>query len=103
MDLQTEVMKRLLIDTAWDWLEKNKRAIGDKWYEKISKHLRRADSEITDKASLMGYALWLFNILGTFGVLAGMGPDGYTIKYINERLDKRSTRQLLTVIQMCVW
>lgn len=103
MDVQVEVMKKLFIDMAMSWLEKNRVAIGDKWYEKIRKHLRKAESQITDKASLMGYALWLFTVLGTLGVLAGMGPDGYTVKYISEKLDERSTRQLLAVIQMCVW
>ncbi|MEM4958838.1 MAG: hypothetical protein QXX12_03070 [Nanopusillaceae archaeon] len=103
MDLQTEVMKKLLIDAAWQWLEANKNAIGDKWYEKISKHLRRADTEITDKIRLMGYALWLFNIVTNFSVVAYISRRRYTVWHINENLDQRTTKQLIAAIHMCLW
>ncbi|MEM4593238.1 MAG: hypothetical protein QW196_07550 [Sulfolobales archaeon] len=103
MDAQLEILKRLLIDTAWDWLEKNKHAIGDNWYEKISKYLRRADTEITDKVRLMGYALWLYNVVTNFAVLAYMSRRRYVIWRINENLDAKTTKQLIAVIHMCLW
>ncbi|MEM4846460.1 MAG: hypothetical protein QW794_01715 [Thermosphaera sp.] len=103
MDAQLEVFKRLLIETAWSWLEANKSTIGEKWYEKISSHLRRADTEITDKIRLMGYALWLYNIVVNFSVLAYLSRRRYVIWRINENLDAKTTKQLIAVIHMCLW
>ncbi|MEM4061119.1 MAG: hypothetical protein QXK11_11510 [Pyrobaculum sp.] len=103
VDLRDELMKKLLIEAAWEWLEKNRSAIGDKWYEKISKHLRRADSEITDKARLMGYALWLYNIVSNFAVESGISRRGVAIHSVPPIIDEKTTRRLLVAIQMSIW
>lgn len=103
MDNRTEILKRLLIETAHEWLERNKNAIGDKWYEKIRKELNRANSIIYDRVTLMGYALWLFNILVNLGVIAVLTKSGYHIININKALDQRTTKRLIVVIHMCTW
>jgi len=93
---------RLFRDTllaAFDnWLEKNKEAIGDKWYDR----LRTQGRECATPIEIMATALWIFNMVTGFGVLAGVGPDKVSIHEIDKRLDQQSTKRLLLMIQACM-
>ena len=61
-----------LLNAFSEWLEKNREAIGDKWYEQLQKQPWR---ECATPVEIMGTAMWMFNMIADFGVLAGIGPD----------------------------
>jgi len=89
-----------LLATFDNWLEKNKEAIGDKWYYRLEQQMKEADCDTAIK--IMGTALWMFNMIAGFGVLAGIGPDKVSIHEIDKRLDEQSTKRLLLLIQSCM-
>jgi hypothetical protein len=93
------LFRERLLESFSDWLEKNREAIGEKWYERLQKETWR---ECSTPIEIMGTALWMFNMIAGFGVLAGVGPDKVSIHEINPRLDEQSTRRLLLIIQACM-
>jgi len=94
------MFRRSLLDAFSDWLEKNREAIGDKWYDRLEKQMKGADCDTA--VNIMGTSLWVFNMIAGFGVLAGIGPDHISIHEIDKRLDEQSTKRLLLVIQSCM-
>jgi len=88
-----------LLDAFSDWLEKNREAIGDKWYEKLQKQTWR---ECATPIEIMATSMWMFNMIAGFGVMAGIGPDHVSIHEIDKRLDESSTKRLLLMIQSCM-
>jgi len=89
-----------LIEAFRNWLEKNKEAIEEKWYERLLKQIAEADCDTAIK--IMGTAMWMFNMIADLGVLAGTGPDGVSIHELREGLDEQSTRRLLLLISSCM-
>ncbi|MGC8988395.1 hypothetical protein, partial [Infirmifilum sp.] len=48
------------------WLETNKNAIGEKWYKKIDRELRKVEAgQVYDCAGALALALWTLNVLAT--------------------------------------
>jgi len=92
------LFRQSLVDAFSDWLEKNREAIG-KWYESLQKQPWR---ECATPIEIMGTAMWMFNMIASFGVLAGIGPDHVSIHEIDKRLDETSTKRLLLVMQSCM-
>jgi len=93
------MFRQSLLSAFEDWLEKNREAIGDKWYEKLQKQTWR---ECATPIEIMGTAMWMFNMVANLGVLAGIGPDGPSIHEIREDLDEQSTKRLLLLISSCM-
>ena len=91
-----ELVGRQLLNSFNDWLETNKNNFHPKLYNKLRKQLRKV--KIDNIASVIGTAMWMFQILGNVGVGAGVGPDGYVIQYINNNIDRKTTERLLVVI-----
>lgn len=93
------LFRNSLLDAFSNWLEKNREAIGDKWYDSLQKQPWR---ECATPIEIMGTGLWVFNMVAGFGVLAGIGPDQVSIHEIDKRLDEQSTKRLLLIIQSCM-
>jgi len=94
------LFRQSLLAAFDNWLEKNREAIGDKWYHRLEQQMKEADCDTAIK--IMGTALWMFNMIAGFGVLAGIGPDKVSIHEIDKRLDEQSTKRLLLLIQSCM-
>jgi len=92
--------RQTLLAAFDNWLEKNSEAIGEKWYDRLERQMKEADCDTAIK--IMGTALWMFNMIAGFGVLAGIGPDKVSIHEIDKRLDEQSTKRLLLMIQACM-
>jgi hypothetical protein len=86
-----------------DWAEANRGAIGDRWFRQIvresKKYRGRDDPPIP---TVIGFALWCFNTVSQFGVLAGIGPSKVNLQGIPPQLDERSTRRLLLLCASCL-
>lgn len=102
MDAQLEILKRLLIETMREWLEKNRSTIGEEQYSKYAKHLRDAEERIRDRLSLMGYAIWALYLVQEHADIAYASKRKPEVWKLREGIEPRSTRQLLAVIHMCL-
>jgi hypothetical protein len=91
-----ELVGKQLLNSFNDWLEANKNNIHPKLYNRIRKELRKV--KVDNIVSVIGTAMWMFQILGNVGVGAGIGPNDYVIQYMNENIDRKTTERLLLMI-----
>jgi hypothetical protein len=91
-----ELVGQQLINSFNDWLEANKNNLHPRLYNKLRKQLRKV--EVDSIVSVIGTAMWMFQILGNVGVGAGIGPYDYVIQYMNENIDRKTTERLLLMI-----
>jgi len=100
------LFRKSLFHAYYDWTEKNKDAIGEKWYTWFLKNGKKAEGECDTPIKIMGTALWIFNMISGLGVMAGVGPPNspnpVNIHHIDERLDEKSTKRLLYLISSCL-
>ena len=103
MDIEDVIrlFRKQLFEAYYDWIEINKEAIGEKRRENLIKKGREA-SDCDTAIKIMGTALWMFNMIGGLGVLAGIGPSKVNLQHIDERLDEKSTKRLLHLIAACI-
>jgi len=95
------LFRESLLSALRDWIEKNREAIGEKWYDWFLNKMGDA-SDCDTPIKIMGTAMWTFNMIADMGVLAGIGPDGVSIHEIREGLDEQSTKRLLLIISSCM-
>jgi hypothetical protein len=48
--------------------------------------------------AVMGTAMWMFNMIANFGVMAGIGPNSVNLQGLAPGLDEQSTKRLLLII-----
>jgi len=96
MEDAIRLFRKSLFLAFYGWLEANKAVIGEKWYIRLFNEAKKSDSNTAIK--IMGTALWMFNMVANFGVLAGIGPNSVNLQHLDERLDKQSTMRLLHII-----
>jgi hypothetical protein len=85
------------------WLDVNKDAIGEKWYKKIDRELRKVEGsshggQDYDCAKAMSLALWTLNVLATLGATAHIGQQGLRVIKVPEHLDRATTLLLFVAI-----
>jgi len=95
------LFRESLLSALRDWIEKNREAIGEKWYNWFLNKMDDA-SDCDTAIKIMATAMWTFNMIAGMGVLAGIGPDGVSIHEIREGLDEQSTKRLLLIISSCM-
>jgi len=95
------MFRESLLSALRNWIEKNREAIGEKWYNWFQNKMGDA-SDCDTAIKIMATAMWTFNMIAGMGVLAGIGPDGVSIHEIREGLDEKSTRRLLMIISSCM-
>ncbi|MEM2291701.1 MAG: hypothetical protein QXX41_00325 [Nitrososphaerota archaeon] len=92
-----------LFNDFYEWLEKNKDAVGERWYTFLFNEGKRAEDLADNAIGVVGACLWMFNMVTSCGVMAGLGPDKYDLQYLeNSRIDEESTRKLLQTMVMCL-
>jgi len=101
-DNTIRMFKDCLFKAFNDWIETNKASIGEKWYEDLQKKSGDAEAECNTALKIMGSAMWVFNMLGQFGVGAGLHPNGYNLQYLHNGLDEASTKRLLALCSSCL-
>ena len=95
------MFKEGLFNAFHDWIKKHENVLGG-WYEKLLKLEKEAWDSCTDAVKLMGTALWMFNMIAQFGVLAGVGPANVNLQQIPEGIDEQSTKRVLMLISSCL-
>jgi len=92
--------RRELSEKFLTWLDRNREKIGEKWYEKLLKFFRKI--KINDETDVLATTLWMLNVLGTLGMIGGIGVSfGYKIEEIYN-LDRRTTEDLLETMSKCL-
>ena len=91
--------RRELSEKFLTWLNKNREKIGEKWYEKLLKNFRKAKTN--DEAHVLATTLWMFNVIGNLGGIAGVGLFGYKLEKVYN-LDEKTTEDVLETISKCL-
>lgn len=94
----TRMFRERLFLAFFDWLETNKQAIGDKWYEGLYKKGKDAEGDCNTIMKIMGDAMWMFNMIANLGVLAGVSPNNVNLQGLAPGLDEKSSKRLLALI-----
>jgi len=91
------MFRQQLFSAFWEWVEVNKEAIGDKNYRWFLKEGKRAEDNCNNAIKIMATALWMFNMISNFGVLAGIEPNSVNLQNIDTKIDEASTKRLLNL------
>ncbi|MEM3361622.1 MAG: hypothetical protein QXV85_10510 [Candidatus Bathyarchaeia archaeon] len=102
MESLVRMFRESLFKAFYDWLEKNKTAIGEKWYVYAFNEAKKAEDLADNAVGVVGAAMWMFNTIANCGVMAGVGPDGYSLQCLDPKIDEASTKRLLMMIVACL-
>jgi len=96
-----ELFRNTLVSAFIDWLEASKNTIGEKWYEKLKKELRKVEKQNT-VPGVVGSALWMFSVLAEFGIINGINanidPEFLRQLKIKDGFDEKKTKRLIALI-----
>jgi len=98
MESTLVLFKETLFSAFHEWIKQNEKTIGDKWFNKLVVEEKKAWEEGDNAIHLIGVALWMFNMVSQFGVLAGLGPSNFQIHEIRDGIDEKTTKRLLLLI-----
>jgi hypothetical protein len=98
--VEAEVFGRVLLELAREWLAKNRSALGEALYERISRRLSAVNA--SSRAELRSVALWLYHVLLEHTTLAYTSRGRFEVWHIDEHLDAATTRRLLAAVHMCL-
>jgi len=90
-----EAIGEELANRLYEWLKIHREVIGEKWYKKIMSERRKFMRREKTVDTVIGFALWIQNILCNFGILAAISLDGIKIYYTNDGINQVATLQLL--------
>ena len=91
--------RRELSEKFLTWLDRNRERIGEKWYKNLLKFFRKI--KMNDETDVLAIALWMFNMIGNLGGIAGVGLFGYKLEKIYN-LDEKTTEDVLETISKCM-
>jgi len=94
----SRMFRERLFAAFFDWLDANKKAIGDKWYDNLYMKGKDAEAECNTIMKIMGDAMWMMNMIANLGVLAGVGPNHFDLQVLAPGLDEKSSKRLLALI-----
>lgn len=95
------LFRKQLFSAFWEWVEKNKSEIGEKWHTWFLKKGKDAEDECNNAIKIMATALWIFNMVSGW-VAAGIGPNNVNLHHISEGIDEQTTKRLLHLIASCL-
>jgi len=101
MESTLVMFKEGLFNAFHDWLKKHETVIAG-WYDKLLKEEKKAWDSSTDAVKLMGTAMWMFNMISQFGILAGLGPNRVQIQQIPKGIDESTTKRVLLLCSSCL-
>ena len=102
MEDTIRLFRKQLFSAFEDWLKTNKSVITEKGYEKLLKLERDAWGDCDTALKIIGVAMWMFNMVSNFGVMAGLGPNNVNIQHIDRDLDEKSTKRILHLCAACL-
>jgi len=94
----TRMFRRQLFEAFFDWLDTNKKVIGDKWYDDLYRKGKDALADCNTIMKIMGDTMWMFNMIANLGVGAGVGPNHFDLQSLAPGLDETSSKRILALI-----
>jgi len=101
VDIVSDV-RQCLFTAFHEWIKHHRSLIGENWFGRLLDQEKKAWEDCSDTVKLIGTALWMFNTISQFGVLAGLGPNNVNLQHIPEGVDERRTRRLLLWCSSCL-
>jgi len=101
------LLRERLFEAFYDWLEKNKHVISENNYTFMFNEAKKKGEDVASTPiGILGTAMWMLNMMGSCGVMAGVGVNGVSDQtdYKETGFDEKSTRRLLLLIcaSMCL-
>jgi len=92
------------INTNLDRIKFKNEKIKRQWRRKLEKELKKFENRDATIPTVVGFALWAFNIICNFGVTAVIGEDGYKVNKSTweKGFDRKTTENLLFWINEAV-
>jgi len=72
------LFRNKLFKAFYGWLEKNKKAIGEKWYSQLFNEAKDAENIASNAIGILAVSMWMFNMTANCGVLAGTYRSKHT-------------------------
>lgn len=94
--------KQGLFSAFHEWIKHHRETIGDKWYHRLLKQEKKAWDGADNAVHLIGIAMWMFNMISQFGILAGLGPNSVNLQHLPEEFDEKLTKRMLLLCSSCL-
>lgn len=82
----------------YNWLDVNRKTIGDKWYTDLRSKGKDAEADCNTISKMIGNGMWMLNMVSNLGVMAGVGPNHFDLQGLTPGLDEQSTNRVLALI-----
>ena len=104
MEATAKLFRERLYAAYFNWLDVNRKTIGEKWYSDLYNKAKDAEAECNTIMKILGNTMWMLNMISNLGVSAGIGPNHYDLQGLAPGLDEASTKQLLAMLSsmMCL-
>ena len=99
------LLRERLFEAFYDWLEKNKHVISENNYTFMFNEAKKKGEDVASTPiGILGTAMWMLNMMGSCGVMAGVGLNGVNDQtdYKESGLDEKSTKRILLLICACM-
>lgn len=96
------LFRKQLFDSFYEWIDKNREALGEKSYTFLFKQGKEAENTADSGLGVIAVALWMHSMTAECGVQCGLAPNDVKLHAINEDLDRKSTLRLLHMQAACL-
>lgn len=93
-----KMLREQLFQAFFEWLDTNKVAIGEKWYNNLWKQGVDAKAECNTPGAVMGCGMWMLNMITNLGVSAGVSINNYMLHGVAAGINEQVSRKLLSLI-----
>jgi hypothetical protein len=93
-----KMLREQLFQAFFEWLDTNKATIGGKWYNNLWKQGVDAKAECNTPGAVMGYGMWMLNMITNLGVSAGVSINDYSLHGVAQGINEQASRKLLALI-----
>jgi hypothetical protein len=104
MESMIRLFRDSLFDAFWSWINTNEKVINERMLNHLTKEGKKAEDECNTALRIIACAMWMLNMIGSCGVMAGVGVNGVNdqTNYKETGLDEKTTKRLLLMIQACL-
>jgi hypothetical protein len=104
MESLVGLFRERLFEAFWDWVDANEKVIDERMLNHLTKEGKKAEDECNTALRIVACAMWMLNMIGSCGIMAGVGPDSISdqTNYKETGIDEKTTKRLLLMIQACL-
>jgi hypothetical protein len=91
MESTIRLFRNSLFEAFWEWVDANEKRIDERMLNHLTKEGKKAEDECNTALRIIASAMWMLNMIGSCGVMAGVGPD--SISDQTDYMDQGWTRK----------